>query len=157
MRLRFILFTITSFRLVAADGDVDQAAIRAVHQAYRDAWRANDAAAVKRVFTDDAVLLPHHGDPPVIGIRAIEKFWWPPSSPPATVTKFDTTIDETGGSGTIAFVRGRFTLEYSFDDKGVKRTFTNSGTFIELLRKQPGGSWRISHRMWDDPQPREIR
>ncbi len=69
----------------------DLAAIQQAHFAYRDGWRANDSAAVMAALTPDAVLIPHHGHPEVAGASAIQEFWWPPDSPPAAVTAFDTS------------------------------------------------------------------
>ena len=56
--------------LTAADED----AIRATIAVYRTAWLANDTKGVLKTFTDDAVLLPAHGAPAVVGMAAIEKY-----------------------------------------------------------------------------------
>ena len=53
----------------------DRDAIRAIHESYRRAWLAGDAQGVRNTFTDDAVLLPHHGVQPVVGMEAIKQFW----------------------------------------------------------------------------------
>ena len=31
----------------------------------------------------------------------------------------------------------------------------NAGTYLMVLRRQPDGEWRITHRMWDDPLARQ--
>lgn len=129
--------------LSAADpmlSEEDHAAIRQAHIAYRDAWRANDP---------DAVLMPHHGAPVVAGAEAIRGFWFPPDSPPANVTVFDTTIDEVGGSGDVGYLRGTFSLSFEYGGQ----TFSNAGNFMEVARRQEDGGWLISHRIWNDPVP----
>src|SRR5215470_4466719 len=83
----------------------DEKAIRATIEAYRTAWLKNDAKDVLKTFTDDAVLLPAHGSPAVVGIAAIEKYWFAPGGPPTTVTKLDITVDQIDGNGTLAFAR----------------------------------------------------
>lgn len=123
------------------------AAIQQAHFAYRDGWRANDSAAVMASLTPDAVLIPHHGHPEVAGAGAIQEFWWPPDSPPATVTAFDTSVDEIGGSGDVGYLRGTFSLSFDFDGQ----TYTSAGNFLEITRKQEDGDWLISHRIWNDP------
>ena len=143
---------------IAACGDVDRdeyrlsaddlAAVRQAHLAYRDGWRANDSAAVMASLTSDAVLLPHHGHPEVAGAQAIRDFWWPADTPPATVTVFDTRIEEVSGSGDVAYLRGTFTLSFEYEGQ----TYTNSGNFVEIMRREESG-WLISHRMWNDPLP----
>jgi uncharacterized protein (TIGR02246 family) len=141
--------------LVAFPAETDfpedhRAAIVARVECYGAAWRANDPARVLANFTDDAVLMPHHGVEPVAGTDAIRRFWWPEGSPPTTVTRFDRTIDEIVGAGDFAFVRGHFTLEFRTSGDQVRAT---AGTYVMLLRRTRG-RWLITHHMWDDP-PRQ--
>jgi hypothetical protein len=67
---------------VRKDSAADTRGVRAVNEAYRVAWLAGDSAAVLRLLAPDAVLLPHLGDPPVVGLAAIRDFWWSPDAPP---------------------------------------------------------------------------
>lgn len=127
----------------------DAAAVRGVMSKYRDAWMAADAKAVLALFTRDAVLLPHHGDDPVVGLAAMERFWWPPGSPPFTLTRMEVTVDEVGGDCRIAHARGSDEIEWT----GSGKTHSQRGTYLNVLRKESDGAWRISHHMWDDPAP----
>ena len=129
----------------------DRKAIQAVNDAYRQAWLAGDPEGVRHLFTEDAVLLPHHGVEPVAGMRAISHFWWPADSPPTTVTKLEMTAQEIGGQGDIAYVWGRAEVVWTTGDANAAKKFSNSGTYLSILRRQPDGSWKISHHMWDDP------
>jgi uncharacterized protein (TIGR02246 family) len=133
------------------DGGADGRSLRAVNDAYRAAWLAGDSAAVLRLFAPDGVLLPHHGDPPVVGLQAIRAFWWPPEAPPTTVTSMDITTDGVDASGDQGVLWGRFTLAFSFEVDGHRRSMRNAGTYLMILRRAPDGAWRITHRMWDDP------
>jgi uncharacterized protein (TIGR02246 family) len=135
----------------------DKQAVQAVNDAYRKAWLANDAEGVRRLFTDDAVLLPHHGVDPVQGMRAINDFWWPSDAPPTTVTKLEMTAQEIGGQGDIAYVWGRAEVAWTSGNGGGAKTFSNRGTYLSILRRQPAGGWKISHHMWDDPPIRTTR
>ena len=58
-------------------------------RAYAAAWRANDAEAVMRLFSEDAVLLPAHARDPVDGHAAMRRFWWPPNSRPTQVVSME--------------------------------------------------------------------
>jgi len=133
------------------DSAGDVRSLRAVNDAYRTAWLAGDSAAVLRLFAPDAVLLPHHGDPPVVGLQAIRAFWWPPEAPPTTVTGMDITTDGAEASGHRGIVWGRFSLAFSFEVDGQRRSLRNAGTYLMVLRRATDGGWRITHRMWDDP------
>jgi len=131
--------------------ETDRDAIRGVHEAYRIAWLANDGEAVRLNFTEDAVLLPHHGLAPVEGMAAIKQFWWPADSKLTRITRFEASYDEIGGCGTIAFVRGRSHVEWTVVENAKLEKFSNSGTFLTLMRKLPNGIWKMTHQMWDDP------
>ena len=131
--------------------ETDRDAIRDVHEAYRTAWLANDGEAVRRNFTEDAVLLPHHGLAPVEGMAAIRQFWWPADAKLTTIIRFEASYDEIGGCGTIGFVRGHSDVEWTVTENGKREKFSNSGTFLTLMRKLPNGAWKITHQMWDDP------
>ena len=140
---------------IACRSGADGRSLRAVNDAYRDAWLAGDSAAVLRLFAANAVLLPHHGDPPVVGLQAIRAFWWPPEAPTTTVTSMDITTDGADASGDRGVLWGRFTLAFSFEVDGQRRSMRNAGTYLMALRRAPDGAWRITHRMWDDPVPQQ--
>jgi uncharacterized protein (TIGR02246 family) len=140
----------------AAEGSLpadEERKIRAVLDEYRRAWLANDADRVLRLFTRDAVLLPHHGVEPVVGIDAARAFWFPKDSPPVTIDELTMTVDQVGGSCEVAYARGHSRVAWTAG-KGAQATkSSNAGTNLTLLRRQSDGTWRISHQMWDDPPP----
>jgi uncharacterized protein (TIGR02246 family) len=129
----------------------DLVAIRALQDAYVAAWRENDRDALLRLFTADAVLLPHRGVPPVIGIAAIRQFWFPRDAPRTTVKRFVQTPREIAGSADLAYVWGSFSLCFALDVDGHEQRMASAGTYLMIVQRQPDNAWRISHRMWDDP------
>jgi len=143
-------------RVLAAEGlsAADEAKIRGVIRDYEKAWLAGDEEAVMRLFTDDAVLLPHHGVEPRVGKSAARAFWFPKGGPPTTVTELTHTIDEVGGSGDLAYLRGRSKVAWTTGAGADAKKSGNAGTVLVLLRRQTDGGWRISHQMWDDPPNR---
>ncbi|MGH9533025.1 MAG: YybH family protein [Terriglobales bacterium] len=134
----------------------DREAITQVKATYRKAWLAGDAEGVRRLFTADAVLMPHHGVPAVVGLKAINDFWWPANSPKSVITKLEVPIDEIRGDGRMALVRGRSEVAWTMEEKGKITAYANAGTYLTLLRKLPDGAWKITHHMWDDPPTRVI-
>jgi ketosteroid isomerase-like protein len=129
----------------------DERRVRAVNDAYVSAWRKNDPAAVLATFWPDAVLVPQ-GRAAIGGYDAIRRFWWPPG-PATTVTGFTHTTDEVGGSGSLGFARGSFVLDFEWEEGGRRRNQRNRGNYLMILRRDPAGEWRISHRMWSDLPP----
>jgi uncharacterized protein (TIGR02246 family) len=128
--------------------DVD--AIRAVIEAYRTAWLRGDAQGVLGTLTPDAVLLPAHGASPVVGTAAITRYWWPPDAPPTKITKLEITVENVQGEGRIASAYGYDDVEWTQGEGGATKTRGHAGTYLNVMRKLPDGSWRISRHMWDD-------
>jgi uncharacterized protein (TIGR02246 family) len=128
----------------------DEKAIRATIEAYRTAWLANDAKGVLKTFTDDAVLQPAHGAAAVVGIAAIEKYWFAPGGPPTTITKLDITVDQVSGNAALAFARGLDTVAWTMTQNGATSRYSHPGTYLNVMKKLPDGSWRIQVHMWDD-------
>ncbi len=134
----------------------DREAIAQVKASYRKAWLAGDAEGVRRLFTADPVLMPHHGVPAVVGVKAINDFWWPVDSPKTVITKLEVPIEEISGDGRMALVRGRSEVAWTMEDQGKVTQYSNAGTYLTVLRKLPDGSWKITHHMWDDPPTRVV-
>ncbi len=133
----------------------DVKAIKATIEAYRTSWLRADAKGVLSAFAEDAVLLPHHGDPPVQGLRAIHDYWFGVGGPPTTITGLKITVEQIGGSETTAFARGLDAVSWTMTPEGKPpQRFSNSGTYLNVMKKLPDGSWRIQVHMWDDPANR---
>jgi ketosteroid isomerase-like protein len=130
--------------LSAADLD----AIKVADREYATAWLENEPEQVMATLTADAVLMPS-GLPVIEGKPEIRAFWWPADSPPTTVMRFTLVQDEAGGQGDLGFVRGSFTLGFEYDGS----MSLNHGYYLSVLRRLPDGTWRISHRMWNDQPP----
>ncbi len=138
--------------LTAADRD----AIKQVKDSYRKAWLAGDAEGVRRLFAAEAVLMPHHGVAPVVGLKPITDFWWPANSPKTVITRLEVPIEDISGDGRMALARGRSEVAWTVEDQGKVTSYANAGTYLTALRKLPDGSWKITHHMWDDPPTRVV-
>ncbi len=53
----------------------------------------------------------------------------------------DLTVERLEGSGDLAYVRGTFQLAL---DCGEANPVERQGSFIQIHRRQPDGSWRIA-------------
>jgi ketosteroid isomerase-like protein len=128
----------------------NEKAIKTTIGAYRAAWLAGDSKGVLKTFTDDAVLQPARGALAVVGIAAIEKYWFTPGGPPTTITELNITFDQVGGNRGLAFARGLNSVAWTVTEDGATRRHSHSGTYLDVMKKLPDGSWRIQVHMWDE-------
>ena len=132
-------------RLAAAD----MAAIRATDSAFATAMGAGDAAGVAAIYLPDAHLLPPDAAP-VEGREAIQQFV------AGLLSAYHVTIvvsaDEIEGRGDLAYARGHYTMEGVPKAAGTP-PLHEEGKFLEVLRRQPDGTWRYAVDMWGPNAP----
>jgi uncharacterized protein (TIGR02246 family) len=134
---------------VLSDEDHDEAALRALDQAYATAWINGDADGVMALFTEDATLVPHHGVAPVKGQDAIRKNWFDPDYAPTVVPESVRQPAEIFISGDIGVVRGRARLVWEYEGT---RTTIPEGNYVMIAIRHDQG-WRIRMLTWnDDPR-----
>jgi uncharacterized protein (TIGR02246 family) len=122
----------------------DLAAIRAVDSTFVAAANAGDLDALIGVYASNASLLPPNL-PPQTGRAAIGAFWG--GLLKAHTVKFEIGSDTIEGRGDLAYNVGhyRFTaVPKSRDGTGV----ADEGKFVEILKKQPDGSWKYQVDMY---------
>ncbi len=145
VRVLVILGVFVAFDVHAGDKEE----LLALDQAYADTWKAGDADAVMSLFTKDATLVPHHGDPVVKGHEAIRDFWFNPDYPPTVVPFWTREAHEVFVVGDVGIVRGRAKLIWEYE--GVRTTIPDNNYVIVALRTDAG--WKIRLLTWnDDPR-----
>ena len=101
------------------------------------------------LFTEDATIVPHHGDTPIVGKTAIREFWFNPDYPPTVVPEWSREPAEIVLLGDAGIVRGRARLVWEFD--GVRTTIPEMNYVLVAVRRD--GAWRIRMLTWnDDPR-----
>jgi uncharacterized protein (TIGR02246 family) len=128
----------------------DTAAIKAVVEAYRTAWLRGDAEGVLQTFTSSSVLSPAHGAEPVVGLAEIKGYWWPKNAPATKILQLDISVDQVEGDSCFAFARGSDTVAWSTAQNGNVTKSRHTGTYLNIMKKLPDGTWRILQHMWDD-------
>ena len=132
-----------------ADEKKDIVALRALDQAYAAEWIEGDADGVMALFTEDATLVPHHGDAPIKGHEAIRDFWFNPDYAPTVIPEWHREPAEIFVSGDMGVVRGRARLVWEYEST---RTTIPDGNYVMIALRQ-GDDWRVRLLTWnDDPR-----
>ena len=117
--------------------------IRSVATGIVAADNQRDIERVLAFYADDAVLMPP-GEGPVVGRAHIRPRY---EALFASVTpEIEVHIDEACVDGAMGFVGGRNGGRVVARDTGQARALDDA--FLMLLRREPGGAWRISHLIW---------
>lgn len=148
-----IVGLIFAWPLTITGGDLsaeDVNRIKEVHKKYEEAWLKGDAKGVLELFTDDCVLLPPHADKPRLGREGLKEYWFPPNAPPTVITKLVVTPQDIRGDGQVAYVWGTDEVAWTTVKDGKTVAASHKGIFLNVLRKQTNGEWKLSHHMWDD-------
>jgi len=122
--------------------DQDIRAIRDISERFPDMMMNKRFDALEGIYTEDAVIMPP-GHDSVTGLREIENFLG--SFPP--LTKFENVVDEVDGTGDMAYVRGHFRM-VMVPEPGADPV-EEFGQYLEIRRKQPDGSWPLSHDIFN--------
>ena len=93
--------------------------------------------------------MPAHGAKAVVGIAAIRKYWFTPG-PPVTINELNITVDQISGNTSLAYVRGFDGVAWTITENGKPRKHSHPGTYLNVMKKLPDGSWYIQVHMWDD-------
>jgi ketosteroid isomerase-like protein len=110
---------------------------------------AGDGAALTALYTSDATLLPPNE--PVYKGEAVGKYNDDMTSSFSGPTELTTTV--VGGQGDVAYAVGVYRATLTPKKAGAKPLPTEEGKYLEVLKKQADGSWKIVYDMWSPNAP----
>jgi ketosteroid isomerase-like protein len=122
----------------------DSAAIAAASRAFSAAYVRNDTAALGRIYSDSAVLLPPNRE--IRGRAAIQRYFaWAPDYRQVahTMESAELTIDVN-----LAIDVGTWT---STGRRGDADPSTASERYLVVWVREGDGAWRILYDMWHRP------
>ena len=117
-----------------------------------DLLLAKDWEAFAAAFTEDAVRMPPN-EPVQLGRAAIEE-WSRASWGPVTFVEGSQTVQGVDGRGDIAYAWGTFSFAVQLP--GNEEPRADVGKFLVILRKQPDGSWLVSHSIYNGDSPAPV-
>jgi ketosteroid isomerase-like protein len=126
----------------------DEAAVRALEEAYCTGWLSNDSAVVMATLAPGAVLMPA-GVPPLVGDSAIRRYWWPGDGSVTTIDSCEIQVAEVEGSGDMAYLRGTGSLAFTYQDaEGEVSQLTSYAVHLSVAERADDGRWWITRRSW---------
>ena len=126
----------------------DVAAIKKLIDDYLAAANAGDVSAVAAFYTDDAIRMPPNA-PAKIGKEAIQSDVQ--TQLDQFTIKLGLEVVEVEVAGDWAFGRGSHTI--TLTPKAGGEPTEDSGKWIEILKRQPDGAWKIYRLIWNSDQP----
>ena len=133
----------------AALSSADENNIRALDAAWAKAATAGDGPAIAALYDPNATLLPP-GEPMVKG-EAAKKYWMDFAKGYSGPTQLNTQSVE--GSGDLAVAVGTYRMTLTPKKAGAKPLPTDEGKYVEVLKRQDDGSWKILHDVWNTNAP----
>jgi len=127
--------------------DADLAMARSLTPAFMKAAETKDADAVAALYSEDAMVMPP-GSPAVQGRAAIQAFWR--KTLLSAIRKVTLLPGDLRMANDIAFEVGTYRLDLTLPDGSAA---SDSGKYITLMRRQPDGSWKMTHDIWSSDAP----
>jgi ketosteroid isomerase-like protein len=154
MPIAFMILSLalTGWSWAESGTDDEIAGVKAFNQAYATAQKAADVNTMASLWADDGIMLPA-GEPAVVGSRQIRS-WLARNQPDASVV-----ISNDVSNWKDITVTGDYAFQWA-------QTFVNirsrnneagvhmSGTALQVLKKQPDGSWKLYRSSWSH-EPRK--
>ena len=106
---------------------------------------AGDWDAWGTTLMSDVIALPPN-QAPLLGRDAVVA--WGKTFP--RLTAFTVSVDEIEGRGDMAYARGTYSLAAMLPDS---TSLTETGSFMEIHRRQADGSWPYSRLIWHSDAP----
>lgn len=122
----------------------DIAAITAVSEARAQAFNESDAQGIAIHFTEDAILMAP-GDPAMRGREAVAAYYQSIFDEYEPV--LESYYEEVEVSGDMAYGRGEAKVTLTPKDGGP--TTTSTSKYLNILQRQPDGSWQTTHDVWN--------
>jgi uncharacterized protein (TIGR02246 family) len=127
----------------AAQADGLRAAMEAANKQWLAAYNTPNTAAFSAMYTEDAILIPGEGFPPVRGPEAIKQFWEAGIKDGYKDHTFE--IVETKSDGNLAYLLATWTVK-QVREGGDTASF--SGHTVRIFQRQGDGAWKTKVHMY---------
>ncbi len=131
-----------------ADVEADMEAIDALRSSFATAMSAGDVDGMMVNYAEDALEMPPN-EPDLRGKDAIR------ARHQANLDQYEYVLEnpavEIVVNGDWAILRGTYVI--SLTPKADGEPIQDTGKYIVTWRRQPDGSWRVAHEIWNSDNP----
>ena len=107
-----------------------------------------DFDGMAAAWAEDILLLAPN-QPEIMGKGPLRE--WQRAFEGVTWEHYELTLEEIVGCGDLAYVRMGFSM--TFTPPGQTESISDSGRAFHILRKQPDGTWLVTHDFFHSDQP----
>lgn len=144
-RKRYLMLLISVLLIGCGQNDrEDVEAIKELSKARAEAFNNGDAAGIAIHFTENAVLLPP-GKSSMTGRKAVEDYYQ--SIFDEYHTELFSEYREVWVERDLAYGRGFAKVKLVSKTRG--DTIYSESEYINILKKQPDGTWKTTHDIWN--------
>jgi uncharacterized protein (TIGR02246 family) len=127
----------------------DEAAVRAINDAYVKAWLDNNEEKVMSLFEENGSITPS-GIGYFKGHDKIRSFWFPKDSSITVIDKFENKIIQLQFKNDVIVAMSNSILSWHYQKGDFKMAKDQEGFALTFYRKQKDGSWKIWKQVWSD-------
>ncbi len=131
-----------------ADKKGAEAIIRTLHEESNVALSRGDVDSVMSVYADDVISMPPN-QALLVGKAAIRSMWEGILSDYSI--EASVSVQEVEVTGPWAFERG--TYQMTLTPKGGGPGIEDDGKYLDIVRRQPDGSWKYFRVSWSSSRP----
>jgi uncharacterized protein (TIGR02246 family) len=130
------------------DVEADMKAVESVSKARAAAFNNSNAAGIAEHFSADAVLMAPD-KPAMKGPEAVKAYYQ--SIFDVYTPQLNSYYEEVEVAGDMAYGRGF--AEVKLTPIGGGDTLVSTAKYINILKRQPDGSWKTTHDIWNGNEP----
>ena len=146
--LAVLALCLVSAAPIRAESEAERA-LRDFDAKWSAAAAARDVEKTVSFYSDDALVLPANAAA-AEGKESIRAIWKEMLQSPDLKMSWKPTRMEVAKSGELAYISGTYEMQMNGPDG---RPVIDRGKYLEILKKQPNGSWKCTVDIWNSDLP----
>jgi ketosteroid isomerase-like protein len=130
------------------EGDTKAVEAEKLYDLYVANWLDQDSVGLMNMITEDCVLMPSNLSP-VMGKKAIEKFWFPNNNSKMVINTFTTNlISSKIVDDTMAVTVHDAIMDWNYDLDTLHLAKLQRTISTTIFKKRKNNEWKMWHQSW---------